>query len=555
MSFEHEPEGPRESLTGELAQDGAAPSPLAAMQSGRGNAALLQLRNRLQTGPEPPLPPWLDDGNTDGIAQAGLAGSAARVPHLEEMNQAFGVDFSDVTAHTGPEAVAACQRLDAQAYAFGSSVSFASPTPSRAVVAHELAHVVQQRGGNPSVACYSDEQEGPAGDLEEQAHRAAAQVMAGQRVTTRISGAGRRVSLLRNLGEVVYNVGSNNIGVWNDPLTGDAQNPGRINPLDRLRPDGNVRRQPVRSRTVDEWNHVLRSQTPRDPPLVERHAFLMKALGEEDLGRNFVYTMGSWYRMVSLQFPAPSQQECVALARALLNSGGARGESGTNAPDPGVFIAGNQYLVTEFLARYTGPALEAMSQTPTGGRELGSAHQGNVEAMAQSNEEHRLGARNGAVLGSSLGTACRHASEYLASHLPAAEGGGLERNRHTAVIYNSGTTIQAVLNGIEAFNEAQKDQAETAFDLMVDVANLGAVAAGVGTFTRTALLAIARRVKPCIAGLVGNAEPSMGRRRIIETFRNSVREFCQAHAGDGITGEMGNTCNSQFESGLNNAAL
>ncbi|HEX6911789.1 MAG TPA: DUF4157 domain-containing protein [Longimicrobium sp.] len=65
----------------------------------------------------------------------------------------FGTDFGGVRAHTGPEAQALSQRFGARAFAYGRDIYFnrgeydpESPG-GRRLLAHELAHVVQQAGG------------------------------------------------------------------------------------------------------------------------------------------------------------------------------------------------------------------------------------------------------------------------------------------------------------------------------------------------------------------------------------------------------------------------
>jgi hypothetical protein len=69
------------------------------------------------------------------------------------MESAFGVDFSDVRIHTGARAAALSRRLHARAFTIGRDIAFASGeyrpgSPAGDVlIAHELAHVVQQRGG------------------------------------------------------------------------------------------------------------------------------------------------------------------------------------------------------------------------------------------------------------------------------------------------------------------------------------------------------------------------------------------------------------------------
>src|SRR5262249_42300406 len=76
------------------------------------------------------------------------SGSASEVPFRREMERAFGADFGAVRAYLGGEpARVGLAALGARAATHGDRVAFADPTPSRTLVAHELAHVVQQRAG------------------------------------------------------------------------------------------------------------------------------------------------------------------------------------------------------------------------------------------------------------------------------------------------------------------------------------------------------------------------------------------------------------------------
>jgi hypothetical protein len=63
----------------------------------------------------------------------------------------FGRDLSEVRIHTGPEAAASSRSINAQAYTAGSHIVFDShqysPENNRGLLAHELAHVVQQSEG------------------------------------------------------------------------------------------------------------------------------------------------------------------------------------------------------------------------------------------------------------------------------------------------------------------------------------------------------------------------------------------------------------------------
>jgi hypothetical protein len=68
----------------------------------------------------------------------------------------FGADFSSVRVHTDASAAESAHDVNAQAYAVGSNLVFASGSYSpetnsgRALIAHELAHVVQQGSASPT---------------------------------------------------------------------------------------------------------------------------------------------------------------------------------------------------------------------------------------------------------------------------------------------------------------------------------------------------------------------------------------------------------------------
>ena len=81
-------------------------------------------------------------------AAAGTHGTGGSLPHLDRIQASFGNhDITGISSHTGPAATAANQAMGAEAYATGTAVAFASPSPSLHTAAHEAAHIVQQRGG------------------------------------------------------------------------------------------------------------------------------------------------------------------------------------------------------------------------------------------------------------------------------------------------------------------------------------------------------------------------------------------------------------------------
>lgn len=101
-------------------------------------------RAQRSTGPETALP---------GSVDRALAGPAAPLdPALRtDMEQRFGQDFSDVRIHTGASAEQSAKDVKARAYTVGHRIVFGrgrfapASTSGRWLLAHELAHVAQQR--------------------------------------------------------------------------------------------------------------------------------------------------------------------------------------------------------------------------------------------------------------------------------------------------------------------------------------------------------------------------------------------------------------------------
>ncbi|MFL9457944.1 DUF4157 domain-containing protein [Tolypothrix bouteillei VB521301_2] len=110
------------------------------------------------------------------IAAEGFSGSATTLPHLNQIQQSFGVNLSHVQAYIGGDAAAACQQMGADAYASGNQIAF-KEAPSVELAAHEAAHIVQQQSGKVQLAGGV----GKVGDKYEQhADDVAARVGAGQ---------------------------------------------------------------------------------------------------------------------------------------------------------------------------------------------------------------------------------------------------------------------------------------------------------------------------------------------------------------------------------------
>lgn len=109
-----------------------------------------------------------DATNAFAMATAGRPGA---LPFRQEMESAFGRDFSRVETHLGtPQAQAGLSALEARAAARGNAVAFRDSAPTRHVVAHELAHVAQQSPGRTGP---EEDRVLPGADAERRADAAA----------------------------------------------------------------------------------------------------------------------------------------------------------------------------------------------------------------------------------------------------------------------------------------------------------------------------------------------------------------------------------------------
>jgi hypothetical protein len=97
------------------------------------------------------------------------------------MESAFGHDFSSVKVHTGSRAAGLSNSLNARAFTIGRDIAFGAgeyqpgTLAGDALVAHELAHVVQQHGAVPSPAPLTVSQ--PQSEIEHDADEAAVGAM------------------------------------------------------------------------------------------------------------------------------------------------------------------------------------------------------------------------------------------------------------------------------------------------------------------------------------------------------------------------------------------
>ncbi|AFE04347.1 hypothetical protein COCOR_01875 [Corallococcus coralloides DSM 2259] len=113
------------------------------------------------------------------------------------MESAFGTGFGDVRVHTSPEAGGAARALGARAFTVGTDIVFGAgnyrpgvPSGER-LIAHELAHVVQQRSAGVSgLAAFPESVSTPSHPAEVEAERAASLAVNGLPVPRLTPGAG-----------------------------------------------------------------------------------------------------------------------------------------------------------------------------------------------------------------------------------------------------------------------------------------------------------------------------------------------------------------------------
>jgi hypothetical protein len=128
-------------------------------------------------------------------------GTSLDASTASRMGSAFGRDFSNVRIHTDAEAADAAARLSARAFTIGDDIAFATgeyrpgTIVGDALLAHELAHVVQQDGAE-HIATKS---ESATGALEHDADDAAVSAVASMWPSVRNYARGLRTNAMPRL--------------------------------------------------------------------------------------------------------------------------------------------------------------------------------------------------------------------------------------------------------------------------------------------------------------------------------------------------------------------
>ena len=134
-----------------------------------------------------------DNGVADGAdgaiaTAASSSGTSLPEPIMRKFESSVGTDLSSVRVHTGPDSAAAASAVGAKAYTMGQDIHFGagqydpSSGGGQHLLAHEVAHTVQQRGGSP-VRQNKLEVSSPHDAAEHEADRAADAMVSGAPTT------------------------------------------------------------------------------------------------------------------------------------------------------------------------------------------------------------------------------------------------------------------------------------------------------------------------------------------------------------------------------------
>src|SRR5689334_18076301 len=161
--------------------------------------------SRYASGDDASLAP---DARERLTAAAGSTGSALPAGLRGRPESSLGADLSGVRVHTGSESAAAASAVGATAYTIGQDVHFGAghydpaSVAGQSLIAHEVAHTVQQRNASVDVRQHKLEVSSPGDQHELEAEAFAQAFIAGDqsRITPVSQGSVSRVVISRQPG-------------------------------------------------------------------------------------------------------------------------------------------------------------------------------------------------------------------------------------------------------------------------------------------------------------------------------------------------------------------
>lgn len=186
------------------------------------NGKKLRLQRRASAAPAGPQPQAIPPAVHETLREAGQPLDAATRAFMEAR---LGHDFSRVRVHADARAGESARAVNALGYTVGEHVVFAAgryephTASGRKLLAHELAHVTQQRV--PELHAKAAHAIGETGDALEREADAMADAVAAGRSTARVQYAARAGTLHRQPRTItridVHQAGSQQVGItWND---------------------------------------------------------------------------------------------------------------------------------------------------------------------------------------------------------------------------------------------------------------------------------------------------------------------------------------------------
>ena len=226
------------------------------------------------------------DGVDHAIASASTSsGMALPAPIQRKFESSLGTDLSSVRLHIGGASASAAHAVGAKAYTMGQDVHFGAGQydPNSAsgqhLLAHEVAHTVQQRGGTPTRQ-NKLEVSAPQDAAEHEAdHAADAMVSGGVASIGGFSGMQRKV--FRDAAPVA--TATPQVNLPPPSVGGGIQNPAVANGNNQVANAGGAQ-SPTGTGTADSSQFLRPTPTPLDPSVASSIANI--TMGQQAFGKS-----------------------------------------------------------------------------------------------------------------------------------------------------------------------------------------------------------------------------------------------------------------------------